>query len=85
MSEVDVGGMAVEVGPFTNIPLHVVVMWQMAAEKQLDRVASNMEVCLKQRCGTEFFHAEKMALTDIHWRLLNIYGDQTVDASTVRW
>ena len=29
-------------------------------------------------------HVEKMAPTDIHWCLLNIYGDQTVDVSTVR-
>ena len=26
-----------------------------------------------------------MAPTDIHWCLLNFYGDQTVDVSTVRW
>ena len=28
---------------------------------------------------------EKMAPTDIHLRLPNAYGDQTVDVSTVRW
>ena len=27
---------------------------------------------------------KKVAPTDIHWRLLNVYGDQTVDVSTVR-
>ena len=37
----------------------------------------DMEVHIKQRCGIEFFHAEKVASTDIHWRLLNFYGNQT--------
>ena len=31
-----------------------------------------------------FLHAEKMVPTDIHQHLLNIYGYQTVDVSTVR-
>ena len=28
---------------------------------------------------------KKTAPTDIHWLMLNIYGDQTVDVSTMRW
>ena len=56
----------------------------MAAEGQSDRMVSDMEVHMKQRCGTEFLHVEKMAPTDIHQHLLNVYGDQTVDVSTVR-
>jgi len=40
-----------------------------------------MEVCVKQRCITEFLHKEKIAPTDIH----DICRDQTVDISTVRW
>ena len=44
-----------------------------------------METCMKQRCSTEFLHAEKMAPIDIHWCLLSVSGDQTVDVSTVRW
>ena len=32
-----------------------------------------------------YFRAEKIALIDIHYGLLNIYGDQTVDVSTTRW
>ena len=28
---------------------------------------------------------KKIAPTDIHWCLLNVYGDQTVDVRTVRW
>ena len=43
-----------------------------------------MEVRMKQRSVTEFLHAEKIAPNDIHRRLLNVYGDQTVDVSTVR-
>jgi len=47
-------------------------------------MASNMEVCMNQSCVTEFLHAEKMAAIDIHSCLLNVYGNQTVDMSTVR-
>ena len=75
MSEVDVGAIAVEVEPFHQ----TVAMWQMAAEGQPDRMASDTEVCLKQRFVIEFLHVEKMAPTDIHGHLLNIYGDQTVE------
>ena len=54
-------------------------------EGQPDRMASDMEVQMKQRCETEFIHAEKMAPTDIHRHLLSVYRDQTVDGSTVKW
>ena len=48
-------------------------------------MASDMEVRMKQRCVMEFLHVEKIAPScDIHQRLLNVYGDQTVDVSTVR-
>jgi len=57
----------------------------MAAEGQSDKMTSNVEVCIKQRCGIEFLHAENIALTDIYGQLLNISGDQTVDVSTVNW
>ncbi|MFV1073149.1 hypothetical protein, partial [Klebsiella pneumoniae] len=40
---------------------------------------------MKQKCIIEFLHAEIIAPTDINSCLLNIYGDQTVDVSTVRW
>jgi hypothetical protein len=43
-----------------------------------------MEVRMKQRCVTEFLHAGKVARSDIYRRLLNVYGDQTVNVSTVR-
>ena len=47
-------------------------------------MASGIEVHIKQRGGIEFLHIEEMAHTDIYWLLLNTYGDQTVDVSTVR-
>jgi len=47
-------------------------------------MASDMEVHMKQRCVMEFLHVEKNAPNDIPRRLLNVYGDQTVDISTVR-
>jgi len=56
----------------------------MTAEGQSDKMAFDMEVHMKQRCVIEFLHAEKIAPNDIHRRLLNVYGDQTVNVSTVR-
>ena len=55
----------------------------MAAEGQSDKMASDVEVRVKQRSGIEFLHVEKVAPTNIHQCLLNIYGDGTVE-STVR-
>jgi len=68
----------------TNIPLHFVAMQQMATEGLSDKLTTNMEVHMKQRCVTEFLHAERNAPMDIHQRLLKVYGDQTVVVSTVR-
>jgi len=56
----------------------------MAAEGQSDKLVSDMEVWMKQRGGIKFLHEEKMAPIDIHQHLLNVYGEQTVDVSTVR-
>ena len=67
-----------------NIPLNFVAVRQMTAEGQSDKMASDMEVRMMQRCVIEFLHAEKIVPNDIHRRLLNVYGDQTVDVSTVR-
>ena len=50
----------------------------MAAEGHSDRMASDMEAHMKQRCVTEFFRAEKKEPTDIHQCLLNVYRDQTM-------
>lgn len=48
-----------------NVPLHFGAVPQTAAEGQPDKVSSDMEVHMKQKCGTEFLHAEKI-VTDIH-------------------
>ena len=37
---------------------------KMAAERQFDRMASEMEIHMKQRFVTELFYVEKVALTD---------------------
>ena len=57
----------------------------MIAEGQSDKMVSDMEVHMKQRCAIEFLHAEKITPNDVHWHLLNVYGDRTVDVSTVGW
>ena len=49
-----------------------------------DKMASDIEVHMEQSCGNEFLHVGKIAPTDIQRHLLNIYGDQTVEVSTVR-
>jgi len=47
-------------------------------------MVSDVKVQVTQRCGFEFLHKEKMTPTGIHLHLLTIYGDQTMDVSTVR-
>ena len=56
----------------------------MAAEGQSDKMTSDVEVHIKQRCVIEFLCVENMAPIDIHQHLLNICRDQTVDVSTWR-
>ena len=56
----------------------------MAAEGQPDRMASEVKVHMKQKTGIEFLHVKKMAPVDTDPLSLNIYGDQTVDISTVK-
>ena len=79
------GGMAGEVQSPANIPWHFVAMRQMAAERQSDTTAPDVEVHIKGKYLNELLNGEKIALIDIYWHLLNIYGDQTVNVSTVRW
>jgi len=50
----------------TNILLHVVVLRQMAAEGQSDKMASDMEVCMEQRHLTEFLRGKN----GTHWHPL---------------
>jgi len=47
----------------TNIPLYFVAVRQMVVEGQSDKMASDMEVCIKQRGGTEFLLVKKIALS----------------------
>ena len=53
--------------------------WQGEA----DKMACDMEMNMKQRCAISPYR-KKMAPTDIHQYLLNIYGGQTVDMKTMR-
>jgi len=48
----------------------------MAAEGQSDKMASDMEVQMKQMCVTELLCAEKMVPIGIHGHLLNCCGDK---------
>ena len=68
-----------------NILLHFVAVKQMAAEGQSDKIASDMEECMKKRCETELLCVEKIAPIDIPRHLLNDYGYQIMHMSTVRW
>jgi len=42
-----------------NIPLHFVAVQQMAAVGQSDRMASDVEECMKKKCVIEFLHVKK--------------------------
>ena len=52
----------------------------MGTEGQSDRMESDVE-----EHELELLNIEKMVSVDIHHHLLNVYGDQRVDVSTVRW
>ena len=56
----------------------------MAADGQSDKMASDMEVHIKERCATEFLPAEKMTPGGFCLCLLNVQGKQTVDVNTLR-
>jgi len=56
-------------------------MCQMTAKGLSDKIVSDVEVCMKQMCITEFLDVEKIAPIDIHQYLMNIYGDQKVMGS----
>jgi len=65
-SEVDVGDMAVEVEVSHQYAVTFCCCVTDAAEGQSDKMVSDMEARMKQRCGTEFLHMEKMAPCDVH-------------------
>jgi len=79
-SELDDGDVAFS--PIFHYILLQCDRWQQ--RDSLTKTVSDMEVWMKQRCVTEFLHVEKITPTNIHWHLLNVDGDQTVDVSTVR-
>ena len=45
---------------------------------------ADIDVCIRQRSVIEFLTAEGELPIRIHERLKNVYGDATVDVSTVR-
>ena len=68
--EADAGSMAVEVElshrTFPTCCCHVTD----DSRGQSDKMVSDMEVSMKQRCVTEFLHVEKLALMDLHQHLM---------------
>jgi len=84
MSEADIGGMAVEVEPSHQYSVKFCCRVTNDSRGQSNKMASDMEVQMNKRCIIEFLHVEKFAPNDIHRRLLNVYGHQVVDVSTVR-
>jgi hypothetical protein len=82
--EADAGGMAVEVESARQTFVSFVAVRQIREEEHSGKIASDEEVHTKQRCAVEILHGEGIAPVDIHRRLLNVYGDQTVGVRTVR-
>jgi len=84
-SEEDVSGMAEEGEPSHQYSIlwNYYILWQTAAEGQSDKMASDIEVHMKQRYITGIPPYRNNG-TQIHQHLLNINGDQRVDVSTVR-
>ena len=84
-SEADVGVMAVEAEPSHHYPFtfccHVRdnSKWAVWQNGVWHGSADEAKVC-----HWNFSMWKKIAPIDIHWHLLNVYGDQTLDVSTVR-
>lgn len=56
----------------------------MEAVQQSVKIVHVIKVHVIQRKAIEFFYVKNIVLINIHEHVLNIYGDQTVDESTVR-
>ena len=70
---------------WTFLPIFCYILWPCGRWQQRSSLTKwCLEVRIKKRCRNEFLHVEKMALIDIHWCLLKIFGDQIVDVSAVR-
>ena len=84
-SEAGVGDTAVEVEPSHQYSIACCCHATDGSRgAHSDQMAPDMEVTMKRRRVTEFLRVIKAAPTDIHWCLLNVYEDQTVDVSKVR-
>ena len=83
-SETDVAGMALEVEASHHYSVTYCCHVADSSKGQSDKMASDIDVWMKQRGIIEIFYVEKIAPTDIHECLLNVYGDQTVKVSTVK-
>ena len=57
---------------FPPVFIHSVDVWQVGAERQSDKMASDSEVWMKQSGVAKLLHVEKIAPIDIHWRLLSV-------------
>ena len=82
MSEADVGGMTVEVDPsqqYSSICYFITDGIRRAAWQN-----GEWHKSVWRKGVTEFLNLETVAPIDIHWHLLNVYGDQSVNVSTVR-
>jgi len=66
--------MAVEVGPSHKYSVTFWCCVTVDGRGAVWQMTSDMEVRMKKRCVTEFLLAEKIAPTDIHSCVLNIYG-----------
>ena len=84
MPETNVG-MAVEAEPSCQYPV-TFSCHMIHGSRRADKMASEVEVWMEQRCATELLHEEKNCThQQIQQEFLNVCGDQPVDASTVRW
>ena len=65
-SGADVSGTAVEVEPLHQCSITFYCCATNGSRGNADKMVSDVEVWMKQRCVTEFLHAEKMAPAGIH-------------------
>lgn len=69
-SKADVGGMTLEAQQYS---VTFFCWWQVEAEEQSNKISFDVELYMKQSCGTEFFHVEKWHLlifTDACWTIM---------------
>ena len=86
MSEADVGGAAVGAEPAHQYSIMCYCCVTDGSREAIWHNGSDMEARMKQMYVTEFLHTEKKPVhIDIHWCLLNAWGDQIVYVSTVSW